>query len=399
MEQNAIHASLAAYIDRLAPELTMLSDDLFDHPEIGYQEFYARDILTKYLRDDCFEVETPYAGLDTAFRAVWRGGEGGPNVGLLCEYDALPMGHGCAHHLQGPSCIGAALALKDVLAGVPCTVEVVGTPAEEIEDGGKTRMLTGGAFRHHDVALMMHGGNSCTTDVKSMALLEYRVTYRGVAAHVAIAPEKGCSALEALMLVSSGMAYLRGHALDDTRMSMIIEEGGTTVNAVVERAVAHIELRSYSRAYLDLLAERMKKILDGAALMTETTYDIVTIGEMQSKTPVLTLNEMLMRNAERIGARQIEPPRKKTGATDFAVVMNMVPGSCIRTAFVPSGTSSHSQAYLDAGKSADAHRALCEAAKILAMTSADLICEPENLHAVKEDFLHARERAKTNWDD
>jgi hypothetical protein len=26
---------------------------------------------------------------------------------LLCEYDALPgMGHGCAHHIQGPAIVG-----------------------------------------------------------------------------------------------------------------------------------------------------------------------------------------------------------------------------------------------------------------------------------------------------
>lgn len=399
MDLNDVKSAIEAHIDSLAPCLAEMSDDLFDHPELGFREFYACKLLTNALRSRGFEVETPYAGLDTAFRAVWRNGKGGPNIGLLCEYDALPMGHGCSHHLQGPSCIGAAVALKERLVDVPYTVEVIGTPAEEIEEGGKTSMLANGAFRHHDIVLMMHGGNACTTDIKSMALSDFRVTYSGVSSHSAIAPDKGRSALEALMLASNGIAYLRGHVLDDTRMAMIVEEGGSAVNAIVDRAVARIELRSYNRDYLDQVIARVDNILQGAALMTETTYDIVKIGEMHSKIPVLSLNDMLMKNARHIGARQIGEPRRKTGATDFASVMRLVPGSCIRTAFVPKGTPSHSQAYLDAGKSADAHRALAEAAKILALTGADLICEPENLRTVKADFADARECERTGLED
>ena len=399
MDLNDRKTTIEAYLDRIAPELAAMSDDIFDHPEIGYGEFYACRLLADYLRSAGFEVETPYAGLETAFRAVWRNGEGGPAVGLLCEYDALPMGHGCSHHLQGPSCIGAALALRETIADTPCTIEVIGTPAEEVGEGGKTSMAANGAFHHLDVALMMHGGDLCTTDVKSMALLDLRVTFHGVAAHTAIAPDKGRSALEALMLASNGIAYLRGHVLDDTRMAMIVEEGGAVVNAVVDRAVARIELRSYSQAYLDQLAVRVEKILQGAALMTETSFDIARMGEMYCKIPVLSLNDLLMQNAERIGAHQIAESRKKTGATDFAAVMRALPGSCIRTAFVPRGTPSHSQAYLDAGKSAEAHRALIEAAKILALTSADLVCEPENLRTVKEEFRRAVERAKNDWED
>jgi len=399
MQSNDTKAAIEAHVESLAPYLAEMSDNIFDHPELGFREFYACKLLTEELRSRGFEVEAPYAGFETAFRAVWHNGNGGPNIGLLCEYDALPMGHGCAHHLQGPSCIGAAVALKETLADVPYTIEVIGTPAEEIEEGGKTPMLANGAFRHHDVVLMMHGGNACTTDIKSMALSDFRVAYHGVSSHSAIAPDKGRSALEALMLASNGMAYLRGHVLDDTRMAMIVEEGGSAVNAIVDRAVARMELRSYSRNYLDQVIVRMEKILQGAALMTETTYDVVKIGEMHSKIPILSLNNMLMKNARRIDARQIGEPRRKTGATDFASVMRIVPGSCIRTAFVPKGTPSHSQAYLDAGKSADAHRALAEAVKILALTSADLICEPESLRMVKADFANAMERAKTDWED
>ena len=61
-----------------------------------------------------FQVEKGIAGLPTAFRAVYEQGQGGPSFGLLAEYDALKdIGHACGHHMQGPSVIGAALALRD----------------------------------------------------------------------------------------------------------------------------------------------------------------------------------------------------------------------------------------------------------------------------------------------
>jgi len=55
-------------------------------------------------------------------------------------------------------------------------------------------------------------------------------------------------------------------------------------------------------------------------------------------------------------------------------------------AFVPDGTSSHSQAYLDAGKTEAAHKAIVYSAKILAATAYDLIAEPEKLYEVKKEF-------------
>ena len=81
---------------------------LFDHPEYRGKEYQACDLLTKYLTDNGFSVERSVGGYETSFRAEWKHGEGGPVIGILCEYDALEgLGHGCGHHMQGPSCLGA----------------------------------------------------------------------------------------------------------------------------------------------------------------------------------------------------------------------------------------------------------------------------------------------------
>ena len=119
-------------IDGMREEMAAMADDIFDHPEIGMEEFHAAEVLTGWLKKEGFEVERGVAEVPTAFRAVYRHGEGGPNIGLLCEYDALPgIGHACGHHMQGPSILAAAKALKDAGLAVPYTVTVYGTPAEE----------------------------------------------------------------------------------------------------------------------------------------------------------------------------------------------------------------------------------------------------------------------------
>ena len=96
-------------IETIKPELMAMADDIFDHPETGMEEFHAQKLLTDWLEKEGFAVERGVAGVKTAFRAIYSHREGGPNIGLLCEYDALPvLGHACGHHLQGPSILAAS---------------------------------------------------------------------------------------------------------------------------------------------------------------------------------------------------------------------------------------------------------------------------------------------------
>ena len=374
-------------LEALQPELVHMSDFIFDHPEIGFQEVQAAQLLSGFLQGKGFQLEMGYGGLPTAFRAIHQNGHGGPRIGLLCEYDAIEnLGHACAHHLQGPCIAGAAVALKESVQDFPYTLEVIGTPAEEIGGGGKNIMLEHGAFKELDVALMMHGGDATQTDVRSMAISEFLVTFHGVSAHSAISPEQGRSALEALMLMFNGISFLRGHVREDTRIHGIIVNGGQAVNVIPEKATARIEVRSYDRPYLDQLIGRVLHIVEGAALMTDTRSEVERVVDIHNKIPVITLNDLMMNNARLAGASEIMPPREKTGSTDFASVMYFVPGSCIRVPFVAPGVKAHSQTYLDRGKSGEAHGALVLGAKILALTALDLIADQGVLDTLQQEF-------------
>lgn len=381
-------------VDKLKDELINLGDFIFDNPEIGLEEFKSSKKIVDILKSNGFEVEMGIGGFETAFKATYEVGNFGPSIGLLCEYDALEgMGHGCAHHLQGPSIIGAALSLKEILKEKNYKIVVYGTPAEETI-GAKVKMLQEGCFQDIDVALMMHGAPDTTTDVKSLALSNFTIKFHGVSSHAALAPEKGRSALDGLILLFQGIEFLREHMREDVKIHYTITNAGGPANVVPKYAEAKVSIRSYDRFYLNHIIERFSKVVQGASLMTETEYEIIETKRLNNKIPVLELNQILMDNAKLVNAPRLSPPREKTGSTDFGNVMYQVPGSCIRVAFVPKGTSSHSEEFLCAGKSEEAHDAIIFGAKTLAGTAYDLIQNEELFRKVKEEFKANKEKSE-----
>ena len=379
------------YIDQIGPQLEELSDSIFDLAEISCQEFQSCKLLEDALTEHGFRVEHGVGGMETSFRAVYEQGTGGPSFGLLAEYDALSMGHGCGHHMQGPAILGAAFCIQKLAGDRPYKIVVYGTPAEE-SLGGKIIMQENGCFRDIDIALMMHAAPETCVDIKTMALENFRVTFHGREAHAAMHPEKGRSALDAILLSFHGIELLREHVLEDTRMHYTVLDAGGPTNVVPGKATAEYTLRSYNTGYLAQVVERFKKIIEGAALMTETTFTMERDPAYSAKIPCLKLNELIMENARAFDAPQIAPPREKTGSTDFGNVMYEIPGSCIRMAFVPVGTPAHSQEYLNAGKSEEAHQAVRLSAEILAGTCLDILERPELMDEIRADFTQRKKQ-------
>ena len=389
MKKEHITYALEAYL----PELTAMADQIYDLAEPGMEEFQSSKLLADYLQNHGFTVEMGIAGLPTAFRAVYEQGEGGPSFGFLAEYDALKdIGHACGHHMQGPSVIGAALALKDICKEQSYKIVVYGTPAEETI-GGKIIMQEKGCFQDIDIALMMHAAPTTCVDLRCMALECFYVNFHGVESHAAMSPDKGKSAFDAALLSFQGIEFLREHVKEDSRMHYTVLDAGGPSNIVPGRTRAEYTLRSYSTDYLEnVIVPRFYDIIKGACLMTGTTYDIERSYPFKAKIPCITLNDLIMENARQFDAPQNTGPREKTGSTDFGNVMYDVPGCCIRTAFVPEGTSAHSKEYLDAGKTDKAHAALRSGSEILAGTCVDILENPELLQKIKEEFQERKKK-------
>jgi amidohydrolase len=391
---------LGEVIEMHRAELCEMADLIYDFAEKSAEEYKSMELLTDYLQNEGFTVERGIA-LDTAFRATWDNCRAAvddeekntaPVLGILVEYDALEdIGHACGHHMQGPAGIGAAIAIKEVMKDYPFKLVIYGTPAEETL-GGKIVMLDAGYMKELDLALMSHGSPNTSVDEKCMALENFVVTFHGVKSHAAISPDEGRSALDAALLSFHAIEMLREHVKDDTRMHYTIRNAGGPPNVVPDLTVAEYTLRSYSTSYLNTVVERFYNILKGAALMTDTTYDIQRDLPFKSKIVCHSVNDLLMKNAAYEKAPSIAAPRKKTGSTDFGNVLYEIPGSCIRIAFTKPDAQPHSQEYLEAGKTDKAHDAICYAAKIMADTFCDVITTPGLLTQIKEEFYAAKQK-------
>ena len=375
-------------VEKNAQELFAMACDIFDHPEIGGEEVYASGLLESYLEKSGFAVEKGVGGMETAFRATWEQGTGGPSIGFLLEYDALRGGadHACGHHLQGPACIGAALALMESCKE-PLKLVLYGTPDEEIQ-GGKIVMEKNGCFRDVDVMFSYHTGGSTRISYTNRALAPIRVTFHGIPAHAGSAPENGRSALDAMMLAFHGLEIMREHVKDGCRIHYTVLESTGASNIVHEKAKAHITLRSYDRRYLVDMVKRMENVVKGACLMTDTTAEFDYRNVYWNLVPVGTLNEVTLATAKELGAEKIREDKVISGgSTDVGNVSWVVPTVLVNTAFDDGGA--HSEAWLAAGKTEKARSSMLSAAKIMGTTALKVITDKALLEKIKEEHRAA----------
>ncbi|MBD3172161.1 peptidase dimerization domain-containing protein, partial [Candidatus Bathyarchaeota archaeon] len=135
----------------------------------------------------------------------------------------------------------------------------------------------------------------------SNAVNGVKFIYRGKTAHAAGNPEMGRSSLDAIELMNIGVNYLREHIIEDARIHYTIEEGGGQPNVVPDYARSWYYIRAPERTQLDPIYERIKKIAQGAALMTETELEIQFIDALYNIVPNKTIAELVVKNMREIG--------------------------------------------------------------------------------------------------
>jgi len=278
------------WLDKNQSQFIKMANQIWQSPELAFKEFKASRQQADFLENEGFSVTWNVGDLNTAFVAEW--GEGKPILGFIGEYDALPglsqknqptkeaiedgePGHGCGHNLLGTGAVASVVAVQKWLKsnGESGTVRYYGCPAEE-DGGGKVYMARAGAFDDLDAALNFHPGD-INMPAKGGAVGVNSIYFRffGRTAHAGGAPYKGRSALDAVELMNVGVNYLREHVKDDVRMHYIITEGGKAPNIVPEEAEVYYFIRAAKPDYLAEVVERVHKVAEGAALMTETTFE------------------------------------------------------------------------------------------------------------------------------
>lgn len=452
-------AALVA-IDNKRDIILHVADRIWEFAELSLQEYKSCALYCDVLEKEGFHVERGIAGIETAFSA--RFGQGKPVIGILAEYDALSglsqkagavgrrelveggNGHGCGHNLLGAGALAAAIGIKAWLeqTGHAGTVILYGCPGEE---GGaaKAFMARDGVWKDLDAALTWHPEdvNEVATG-SSNACIQVQYKFTGLASHAAGAPEMGRSALDAVELMNIGVQFLREHMSDKARIHYAITDaGGLSANVVQPKASVLYMVRSNHVAEAVKLQKRVDKIAEGAALMTETSFERKFIDGCADTVCNHVLEKVLYDNFKELGvptyteeenryadklaadfqtqnyepgiaakydpeAREIVEKKQKEsghamnaflaplytgdafepGSTDVGDVSWLTPTAQIHVAAWPNGCPGHSWQIVSCDRTEIGHKAAMQAGKVLAAGTIDLFENPGLLNEARKEF-------------
>ncbi|NHW34290.1 M20 family metallopeptidase [Paenibacillus aceris] len=355
------------------------------NPELSFHEHQAKMWLVEPLLEAGFEVEQGIAGLETSFRATWEGQSGGPTVALLAEYDALPViGHACGHNLIGTAAVGAAMALKEAYPELPGKIVVLGTPAEE-EGGGKIIMCNEGVFDDIDAAMLCHPQNKTMVLRGALACVDATFTFHGKQAHASSSPEKGISALDALINAFVAINSIRQFVKEDVRIHGIITKGGDAPNVVPELCEAVFILRASTVEELANVREKIYRAVRCAAEGVGATVDITEGFIYAERNNNKALAQLFQNNLEQMGIEVSEPPQKGgVGSSDIGNVSQMT--AAIHPYIRLGDATTHTPEFALLAGSEEGMIELNRAAKALAMTTFDLCVDTAAMQRVRNEF-------------
>ena len=384
-------------IDQHADDLYSINKQLHSKPETAYEEVFAHQLLTSYLIQQGFEVEKHYANLQTAFKATIKCGHG-PNIAVMCEYDALPeIGHGCGHNLIAEAGIGAAIGIKAAMTAMMAdsnnlgTLTVFGTPAEE-GYGGKIAMIEYGCLKDIDFAMMVHG-SSFDAGISNLAsMLDVKITYHGRNAHAALCPWEGVNAVDAAVHCYNTISAMRQQFKPSWRVHGVINDGGKFPSIIPDRSQMRYFIRALSESDLQQVAAKCNQCFRGAAAATGCTVDI-EFRKIHGHHYMCMINNLSMVNryelhASHLGIKfpsYVEQLRLPAGSSDMGNVSQLVPSI---HPFFDIGTKApkHSTAFTQASATLIAHEKTLIAAKSLALVAIDIYTDAQFRQQITQEF-------------
>jgi aminobenzoyl-glutamate utilization protein B len=429
--------SVMRFVDSRYEHTAELARTLWEYAEVGYLEEKSTALLQQTLAAEGFEIEAGVADIPTAFVASF--GEGGPIIGILAEFDALPginqdavpqrspiegktAGHACGHNLFGAGSVGAAIAVKHWLeeTGTAGTVRLYGTPAEE-GGSGKVYMVRADLFDDVDVVLHWHADSQNAAVARtSLANRSAKFRFRGVSAHAAAAPEKARSALDGVEAFNFMVNMMREHVPQQTRIHYVITHGGSTPNVVPDFAEVFYYVRHPEAQQVKAIWARVEDAARAAALGTGVEVDWEII---HGNHPVLineTLAKMMDEKLRIVGGieytdeeqafasdiyatlaspelllgsqSEVQPYEVSLGygSTDVGDVSMAVPTVGLRVATWVPGTSAHSWQAVAASGTSIGYKGAQVAAKTLALAAMELMQNEALRDAARQEFDERR---------
>ena len=434
---NSDKLAITKTVEARQEKFWRIADALWSYAELGLEEYRSSKVLADVLEAAGFRVDRGVAGMPTSFVATWSQGNGQPTIGFLGEFDALPMlsqkagvpkkeplipgapGHGCSHNTMGTAQALTVITLKEVMEkkGLNGTLKFFGSPAEEILTS-RPFMVRAGLFQGVDVVLDCHGDSSfqVTYGMEGTAMYSFIVIFKGKTAHAGSFPWMGRSAADAVELMHAGTERMREHLPTTQRTHWVTLEGGEAPNVVPDRASTWYYIRDLD----ENVENNFKWALDcakGAALMSQTSYEVKTIGAIHQRFPNKHLAELVFENIKAVGkpayteeeeafARAMqeeagypvigmayplnltspESEPLRGGSSDVGDVTLVSPTVSMRFPVRVPGSPSHHWTVVSAANSSIAHKGLTAGAKVLALSAFDLLTNLKALAEIRDEF-------------
>ena len=398
-------------IDGCLDELRAASHAIWSKPELNYEEHEAHRILTSLLKSKGFDVEEHFT-LDTAFRARSGDLKAGPNVAVICEYDALPeIGHACGHNLIAEAGeknltsirqsvdinilgVAAGIGIRAALLERPDLgrLTVLGTPAEE-GGGGKVKMIESGVFADVDFAMMVHPCPYDGLHAEFLSIIELEVTYKGKAAHAAAFPWEGINALDAAVSAYTAISMMRQQMKPAWRAHGIITNGGTKPNIIPEKAQLLYYFRAPDDKELSVLKENAIRVFHSTAKATGCEVEIRELTKYSNLLGNPVLLKYYKENAASFGIKFVSMEEMSSGSTDMGNVSYCVP-SIHPMYSIGEKALNHTREFTDYSNTDYGHKQTIISAKAMAMTAIDVLTTSGSMAETAKAFQDQLQEAK-----
>lgn len=424
MDKIEIIKKLETAICENSEQIIRIGEDVLKNPELGYSEektsAYVRRIF------DELEIEYTYPHGLTGVKARLYGKEHKFNVCIIGELDSVKCAghrfegensaaHACGHNAQIAAMLGSAIALKksgvmDELSG---DITFMAVPAEEFIEleyrqelknagkieyfGGKQQLIYEGVFDDVDMAMMIHAqGNEKEPKMyvkgHNLGFLAKTITFKGKAVHGST-PFDGVNALNAAALAILGVHANRETFRDEEKIRIhpIITKGGDVVNSVPDEVCVETYVRGATFDAIQKGNAAVERAVSGACAMVGAEYEIKDIPGYLPLCESAELSEVFEEVSKNVlGEKNMVYGETITGSSDIGDL------SCIISTIQPSIGGFSGTLHSKEFEVSDAETAYVSAAKILAMTAAELLLNgAEKAERVKNSFK--RQMSKTDY--
>jgi len=322
---------------------------LHQHPELSCQEVETTKYVVSRLQEMGIEVKT-FDDITGCVGTI-KGDHPGKTVMLRADMDALPINetsgigycsmnegvmHACGHDCHMSMLLGAAAILNEMKSDIHGTVKLIFQMGEEI--GRKSEeYVKRGALEGVDAIFGMHVWPSVDTGKANFEYGErmacsdrFTINVKGTAAHGS-APHRGHDALlaaSACVLALQTIVSRQKNPLDSAVVSVGKMNGGTKLNILADQVELVGTVRAFNREFRNSMPQRIEEIVKNVAAGYGCTAEC---DYYFGPSPLINDDQHLVDCARKamdqvLGENAFVPVEKMTGAEDFSVYLEHVPG-------------------------------------------------------------------------